>query len=151
MIKINNIYAKLVATVVTVITLAGCGSDPSLTVYLKNSTSQPIVFRAISNEIPDSLAIFHKYESNVYGKLDTGMSAILYKEKDLYYNFKKDLNNNMRLRYPFGIVIKFENGDSIVYYQSKAETDFHSPYNADSYFQIEKSDSEFIAEYDVLY
>ena len=119
MLRINNQYVKLATIVVAVITLVGCKTDPSLTVCLKNTTSQPIVFRAISNEVPDSLLIFHEYESTNYVKLESGMSRNILVETDLSYDIKKDLNNSIRKRYPFGIIIKFENGDSIVYYQSK--------------------------------
>lgn len=156
MARIIDILAKATAAVVGIVGLASCDPWCNYEVYLKNTTSQTITFYAIPKSAPDtdsdSLGYFYYFEEkNSYRSLKQGEKALLVRNSDMGTISSEDLPWIMEGAYPNGIVIKYENGDSIIYHPSGVDTDFHSPYNRNSFFSIDKTDEVLISEYDVLY
>ena len=156
MARIIDILVKATAVVVGIISLASCDPWCNYEVYLKNTTSQTITFYAIPKSAPDtdsdSLGYYHYFEEKYSNRtLKQGEKALLIKNSDMGTISSEDLPWIMEVAYPNGIVIKYENGDSIIYHPSGVDTDFHSPYNRNSFFSIDKTDEVLISEYDVLY
>lgn len=159
--KFNRTLIKLATAVAAIVTMASCDPYYNYEVYIKNTTSQTITFSAIEDldtlnvdidslDIDDDSSYFHRH----IGKsvtLRSGERELLLKDGGLGEIYPEDIPWIMKSHYPRGIKIKFENGDSLVYYQSGEGKDFHSPYNQNSFFNVDKTDNELVSEYDVLY
>ncbi len=161
--KFNRTLIKLATVVVAIITMSSCDPYYNYEVYIKNTTSQTITFSAIENldtfnvdidtldmDILDDSLYYYRHRGRS-ATLRSGERVLLLKDGGLGYIYPEDISWIMKSRYPNGIKIKFENGDSLVYYQSGEEKDFHSPYNQNSFFNVDKADNELVSEYDVLY
>ena len=151
MAKFNKVFLKTVTAVVTILILVGCDPSYYYEVHMKNTTSQTITFSSIKNSVSDSVEYCHFNNKSDNLILNEGEKKLLIQDSDLGIISSEDITSIMKNAYPFGIVIKFENGDSLVYYPSGADKDFHSPYNKNSFFSVDKTDIEMVSEYDVLY
>lgn len=151
MAKVSKVFLKTLTAVAAILILASCDPSYYYEVHLKNTTSQIVTFCAVKNNVSDSLeySYYNNRSDNLI--LNEGEKKLLIQDSGLGTISSEDINSIMKNAYPFGIVIKFENGDSLVYYPSGADKDFNSPYNMNSFFSVDKTDQELISEYDVLY
>ena len=153
MTKFKNIIRSIIVSVVTILTMGSCDPEFHIEVHLKNATSQTITFHAIRHDKSDSLSVdYYDYINKSYIRtLKSGEKCVLFEYEEMGWISSEDLEWFMEHFYPDGIVMKYENGDSIIYHPSGIDTDFHSPYNRNSFFCIDKTDEVLISEYDVLY
>lgn len=151
---INMVYKilfNILTALAVMLTLVGCDPSYSYSVYVKNTTSQTITFCAIPKGGSDSLESYYFNQKINHLTLNEGEKGLLIRDGGLGTISSDDLSWIIEGAYPYGIVIKFENGDSLVYYPSGADKDFHSPYNKNSFFSVDKTEYEMVSEYYVLY
>ncbi|MEE1084604.1 MAG: hypothetical protein UH850_12845 [Paludibacteraceae bacterium] len=141
-------------TIFAFLILVSCDPVYDVDVYLKNSTSQTISFRAIHRQTKDTDSIkdYFPYLKNRIDAitLRSGEEAVLFHYDEMGCFSREEISGLMTNAYRGGIEIEFEQGDPYVYYPDSADSDFHSPYDYKSFFYREKEeDNE--AVYQVLY
>ena len=128
--------------------LVSCDPAFYVEIYLKNQTSQTIVFQATCRGYVDSTGYVNQNDISI--TINSGERVLLFDDCGLGYFERDAVSNYMKNNYPDGIRIVFENGDTINYNPLFADSVFHSPYNSKSYFfRTRKEDNE--ATYTVLY
>ncbi len=148
MTDIKYLFGRIILAVVTVLVLVSCEST-YVDVYIKNSTSQDIIFKGTVGNVDcfESVLIFT--EDSIMIK--SGEKALVIQYSDDYgFGREYEMPWLMESVYPNGITIEFENGESFEYKPDSSALLFNSPYDYKSFFYHEM-DYEVEATYMVLY
>ena len=148
MINKKNLFGRIVLSVVAVLALVSCEST-YVDIYIKNSTSQTIVFKGEGEYWSGYDWSFHTIKDSI--NLKSGEKALVFQYED-YYGFSRvyDMAGLMMCAYPKQIIIRFEDGETFTYSPDSLETQFNSPYDYNSFFYHEM-DNDKEATYMVLY
>lgn len=152
--NIRYLLESISITIFAIFILVSCDPSYNVDVYLKNSTSQTISFRAIHRQTKDTDSI-RDYFPDLSNRIDaitlrSGEEVVLFHYNEMGGFSREEISGMMANIYRGGIKIEFEQGDPYVYYPDSADSDFHSPYDYKSFFYREKEeDNE--AVYQVLY
>ena len=148
MTNMKYLFGRIIVTVVTVFGLASC--EPTyVDVYIKNATSQNIIFKGSVGECYNLEGVLLFTEDSIMVK--SGEKALVIQYKD-YEGFSGDYGMPwlMGCTYPNGITIEFEDGESFEYKPDSSGLLFNSPYDKKSFF-FHELDYEVEATYMVLY
>ncbi len=145
MANMKKILGSITVAVVALYALVSCDPWYNVDVYVKNSTSQTIVFQSINKgkkNTPRDYTI-HDQDSIV---IKSGERFLLFHDNDIGTFGKDDryiISGIMKNRYPDGIMITFADGDTIIHLPDSVSTDFNSPYDHTSYsFRFMEEDNE---------
>ncbi len=148
MTNMKYLFERIIVAFVTVFVLASCEST-YVDIYIKNSTSQTIIFKGEGESWGGYDGSFHTIKDSI--KLKSGEKALIVQYED-YYGFSRvyDMAGLMGSAYPKQIMIIFEDGETFAYSPDSLETQFNSPYDYNSFFYHEM-DNDKEATYMVLY
>ena len=152
--NIKQLLESISITISAIFILVSCDPVYDVDVYLKNSTSQTISFRAIHRQTKDTDSIrdYFPYLNNRIDAitLRSGEEVVLFHYNEMGVFSREEISGMMTNIYRGGIKIEFEQGEPFVYYPDSVDSDFHSPYDYKSFFYREK-DEDNEAVYQVLY
>lgn len=145
----KKILGIITITVVALGALVSCDPWYNVDVYVKNATSQTIVFHAINKE-KNSPRDYSRYNQDSV-VVKSGERILLFNEGEMGTFSKECINGIMEWYYPDGIMITFADGDTIIHLPDSTTTDFNSPYDHRSFsFRMWKDDNDNEATYVIM-
>lgn len=146
MANMKKILGSITVAVVALYALVSCDPWYNVDVYVKNSTSQTIVFQSISKGTKNSPRDYSIYDRKDSIVIKSGERVLLFHDSDIGTFGKDDkyiISGIMENRYPNGIMITYADGDTITHLPDSVSTDFNSPYDHTSYsFRFWRDENE---------
>lgn len=133
MTNVKQLFTRITIVLVAICSLVSCDPWYSADFYVRNRTSQTIVFRPIHGKTPDSPRRESEHTCIDSIVLKKGETALLTHYDEMGTFTREEIPRIMEYLYPNGIKIEFEDGESVTYYPDSAYSDFNSPYKYTSF------------------
>lgn len=150
-IVLNKIYLvrRLVIFTAVILSMASCDPSYCIDVYVKNTTPHTVLLHAIPRDTTDSTQK-HIVRINDTITIKSGEQILLNSDCALGIFEREDIPSVFKSYYPYGLKMMFENEEEVVYLPDSINTDFHSPYDLNSFF-FHKRDEDNMATYYIYY